>query len=148
MTPAPKTNGLTTPQSTIDREKEALKLSKVVSIDECERFDFVFDDTDFNGNACRNSIRHAEGILINPRWATYKFNYKEQKIEAVPGTGLTIEEFKNLVIDEEVMRDGILFIWVEKELIQPIISFFDIPTLTNIFDRESHINKKDLYTKT
>jgi len=77
MTPAPKTNGLTTPQSTIDREKEALKLSKVVSIDECERFDFVFDDTDFNGNACRNSIRHAEGILINPRWATYKFNYKE-----------------------------------------------------------------------
>jgi len=35
----------------------------------------------------------------------------------VPGTGLTIEEFKNLVIDEEVMRDGILFIWVEKELI-------------------------------
>ena len=117
MTPAPKTNGLTTPQATIDREKEALKLSKVVQLDECETFDFVFDDTDFNGNVTRNSVRHAEAILINPRWATYKFNYQQQKIEAEPGTGLTIEDFKRLVIDEDVMRDGILFIWVEKELI-------------------------------
>ena len=86
-------------------------------MDSCAEFDFTFEDTDYQGRKFKNRVTHAEGILINPRWAEYKFNYSKQIIEAVPNTGLTIEDFKKLVIDEDVMRDGILFIWVEKELI-------------------------------
>lgn len=36
---------------------------------------------------------------------------------------MTITEFKKLRIPDEAMRDGILFIWVEKELILEIIEF-------------------------
>ena len=40
-------------------------------------------------------------------------------------SGLRIEEFKKLVIPSDVMREGILFIWAEKELIQEIILHFE-----------------------
>lgn len=40
-----------------------------------------------------------------------------------PNSGLTIDEFRKLRIPNEAMRDGILFIWVEKELILEIIDF-------------------------
>jgi len=33
------------------------------------------------------------------------------------GSGLTIEEFKKLKIPDSVMKDGMIFIWVEKEFI-------------------------------
>lgn len=39
-------------------------------------------------------------------------------------SGLRIEELKKLVIPNEVMREGMLFIWVEKELIGEILHHF------------------------
>ena len=39
--------------------------------------------------------------------------------------GLTIEEFKKLRIPSSVMKDGILFIWAEKELIGDIVFHFE-----------------------
>jgi hypothetical protein len=67
--------------------------------------------------------------LINPRWANHKFDPKTQKIipsDKVQGQNtITLDEFKKLKIEESVMRDGILFIWVEKELIYEIIMHFD-----------------------
>ena len=35
--------------------------------------------------------------------------------------GVTIEDFKNLKIPDSVMKDGMLFIWVEKEFIYEIV---------------------------
>lgn len=84
----------------------------------CEEFNFEFKDTNYD--LCDTEMRSltgVEGILINPRWAHYKFNPKTQDVEPTPGSGLTLEEFKKFKISEEVMSDGILFIWVEKEII-------------------------------
>ena len=40
-------------------------------------------------------------------------------------SGLRIEELKKLVIPAEVMREGLLFIWAEKELIGEILMHFE-----------------------
>jgi len=38
---------------------------------------------------------------------------------------LDIEDFKKLKIPHEVLKDGMVFIWVEKEFISEIIEFFE-----------------------
>ena len=38
---------------------------------------------------------------------------------------MDIEDFKKLKIPHEVLRDGMVFIWVEKEFISDIIEFFE-----------------------
>jgi hypothetical protein len=40
-------------------------------------------------------------------------------------SGISIETFKNLIIPPSVMRDGILFVWAEKELIGEIVLHFE-----------------------
>jgi hypothetical protein len=40
-------------------------------------------------------------------------------------SGISIEDFKKLKIPDSVMREGILFIWIEKELMYEIIVFFE-----------------------
>ena len=40
-------------------------------------------------------------------------------------SGLRIEELKKLIIPPDVMKEGLLFIWVEKELILEIIKHFE-----------------------
>ena len=39
--------------------------------------------------------------------------------------GITIDDFRRLVIPKEVMKEGMLFIWTEKELIAQIINHFE-----------------------
>ncbi len=39
-------------------------------------------------------------------------------------SGLRIEELKKLVIPYDVMKEGMLFIWAEKELIGEILEHF------------------------
>lgn len=39
--------------------------------------------------------------------------------------GLDIKDFKKLKIPDEVLKDGMVFIWVEKEFINEIIEYFD-----------------------
>ena len=38
---------------------------------------------------------------------------------------MKIEDFKKLEIPPEVMKEGIMFIWTEKELIQEVIIHFE-----------------------
>jgi len=40
-------------------------------------------------------------------------------------SGITIQEFKKLRIPDSVMREGILFVWTEKELMYEIIQHFE-----------------------
>jgi len=40
-------------------------------------------------------------------------------------SGTTIDNFKKLIIPTKVMKDGILFIWAEKELIGDIVFHFE-----------------------
>jgi len=59
-------------------------------------------------------------ILINPPWenaVTTVFNSSKQK-------NITIADFTKLVIPTSVMKDGLVFIWVEKEVICEVMRHF------------------------
>ena len=46
--------------------------------------------------------------------------------------GITIDDFKKLIIPPSVMKEGILFIWAEKELISEIIWHFEAQGFTYV----------------
>lgn len=92
-------------------------------------------------------IKDIEAIYINPRWKITKVGELLQNPDAKPEkskdknksdsdsedeeyqkrleksnqNGVTIEDFKKLTIPDTVMKDGMIFIWVEKEHIAEII---------------------------
>ena len=77
-------------------------------------------------------VRDVEAILINPKWADHGFDPLTKQTTSIKDnerrkafSGTTIEELKRLRIPDFVMKDGILFIWVEKELIFEVIVFFE-----------------------
>ena len=70
--------------------------------------------------------------MINPKWADHGFDPLTQSIRAhtqskrrAAFSGITVEEFKKLKIPNSVMKEGILFIWIEKELMYEIIVQFE-----------------------
>lgn len=67
--------------------------------------------------------------------------------------GVTLKEFKDLKIPEQVMKDGMLFIWVEKEFISQIIkhlenmNFFYVENVCYVMiNREMEKGKSSFYT--
>ena len=100
-------------------------------------------------------VRDLQAILISPRWAEHCFDTnatttasqdsaeaagedfgfvsEQRKRLKEPGSGgsyksektIRIEELKKLVIPPEVMKEGMLFIWAEKELIFDVIRHFE-----------------------
>lgn len=65
-----------------------------------------------------NYAKNVEAVLINPVWITQKD--KKGKIK-----GVTIEDFQQLRFSKNLLIDGLIFVWVEKEIIWPIIKFFE-----------------------
>jgi hypothetical protein len=60
-----------------------------------------------------------QAVLINPPWENSFTKDKQSK-------KVSIEEFKkNFKIPTTVMKDGLVFIWVEKELISDLIKVFE-----------------------
>lgn len=49
--------------------------------------------------------------MINPQW---NLNPKDKKGK---GKGITMEEFEQLNFSKHLMIDGLVFVWVEKEII-------------------------------
>lgn len=75
---------------------------------------------------CENMSKHiknAQAILINPPWDSIVGTRGAHN----EGSGrITVDEFcQNLKIPMDVMKDGLLFIWVEKEYISKLIKFFE-----------------------
>jgi hypothetical protein len=97
---------------------------------------------------------NVQAILINPKWRPCDHFQKlvrlkqigtpsDATLEAESGTekpsdgeeeeegttrafkGISMKEFKELVIPKQVMTDGILFIWVEKEYIMDVVRFLE-----------------------
>lgn len=66
-----------------------------------------------------NYAKNVEAILINPKW----FLSKEKKTK-VKG-GVTIEEFATIKFSKNLMIDGLVFIWVEKEMTLDIIKIME-----------------------
>jgi hypothetical protein len=66
-----------------------------------------------------NYAKNVEVILINPEWITGE-NLKKGK-----GRGVTVEEFNQLNFSKNLMIDGLVFVWVEKEIISDVIKYFE-----------------------
>jgi hypothetical protein len=66
-----------------------------------------------------NYTHSVEAILINPRWNTT--DTKPDK----PDGSITVEDFKSLTFSNKLMIDGLVFVWVEKEIILPIIKIME-----------------------
>mmetsp|Transcript_16341 Transcript_16341/g.11770 ORF Transcript_16341/g.11770 Transcript_16341/m.11770 type:complete len:195 (+) Transcript_16341:439-1023(+) len=66
-----------------------------------------------------NYTHQVQAILINPPWIGDADNKKGQK------KNVSLEEFKQLRFSKNLMIDGIVFVWVEKELISDLIKFFE-----------------------
>lgn len=100
------------------------KPQKILRQTDVQNFKFEYE----NDEGKTVKMVDVEGILISPNWSPHRFDQKLKKCVAEKPEGsntITIDEFKMLKIPESVMRDGILFIWVEKELIYEIIKFFE-----------------------
>jgi len=65
-----------------------------------------------------NYAKNVEAILINPNWVAYKD--KSGKVK-----GVTMDDFSQLNFSKYLMIDGLVFVWVEKEIISPVIKFFE-----------------------
>ena len=128
MTKAP---GLTS----LEKEDELRYLSKVIKVGAVEDFRFEFKDKNFLSESVgeeMREVRDVEAILINPKWADHGYDPLTRQTTSIKDnerrkafSGTTIEELKKLRIPDFVMKDGILFIWVEKELIFEVIVFFE-----------------------
>lgn len=66
-----------------------------------------------------NYAKNVEAILINPKWVLTK--EKKAKVR----NGVTIEDFANIKLSKSLMIDGLVFIWVEKEIILDIIKIME-----------------------
>ena len=108
-------------------------LSRVHKIPKVSEFNWSYKDSVRQKTV---QLKDLQCILINPKWADHgkkiygEVQGKDEK--AVKGdqrreafAGLTIGEFKKLRIPSSVMKDGILFIWAEKELIGDIVFHFE-----------------------
>jgi tRNA1(Val) A37 N6-methylase TrmN6 len=72
-----------------------------------------------------------QAILVNPPWdCTHPIscqNNDNSKLSKSKNTnGISIEEFcRSFKVPTTVMKDGLLFIWVEKEIIADLIKCFE-----------------------
>jgi len=59
-----------------------------------------------------------QGILINPDW---NLNKKEGSRDA----GISIHQFKKLKFSHKFVQEGIIFVWVEKEIMSEVLVHMD-----------------------
>ena len=62
--------------------------------------------------------KNVEAILINPDW-----NLSTDK--KLKHKGTTMEDFVKLDFSKSLMIDGLVFVWVEKEIISEVIRFIE-----------------------
>ena len=70
-----------------------------------------------------NHANDVEVILINPNWNLTGL-VKDKKGNKC-SEGISIEEFTKLNFSKKLMIDGLVFVWVEKQIISEIIKFFE-----------------------
>jgi len=67
-----------------------------------------------------------EAILINPKWNISGFK------PARPDGTITTEDFAHLHFSNKLMVDGLVFVWVEKEIISQMIRLMEKQDLTYV----------------
>lgn len=111
--------------------------SKVLDLAAVEDFTFKFADLEFplqdkqGKTSTTRKLEDIEGILIHANWAEFDLQVEanlemEDKKEVDVGNKdrVGLRKF-NLRIPDDVMKDGILFIWVEKEFTNDVIVYFE-----------------------
>ena len=63
--------------------------------------------------------KNVEAILINPLWNTS--GKKPLKHDG----SITVEDFAHFQISKNLLIDGLVFVWVEKEIISPVINILE-----------------------
>lgn len=115
-----------------------------------ETFDWKYEEKVWNSKTGKwqmqeQKLEKIEAIYINPKWKkskvgdflTYNKKKKKEIISQKAKTsdssdddkaatqsqsgGVTIQDFQKLKIPDDVMKDGMLFVWVEKEYIMEIV---------------------------
>ena len=67
--------------------------------------------------------KHAQdvqAILINPPWEHCRATKDSKNPKS-----LSMSAFQRLVLPTSVLKDGLIFIWVEKEIISDVIKFME-----------------------
>lgn len=90
------------------------KLAKLINCNQNSRI----EDIDLKAHA--NDV---QAVLINPPWDCMGAKASGSKSKNKNSIG--IADFNKLKIPSSVMKDGLIFIWVEKELISDIIKFME-----------------------
>ena len=67
-----------------------------------------------------------QAVLINPLWST-----TTKTSSKVPGS-VTIEDFAQLQFSKKLMIDTLVFVWVEKEIISPVIKILEKQNLVYV----------------
>ena len=68
-----------------------------------------------------NHANDVQAILINPPWECCQTPANDQKSKKT----ISIESFKKLDIPKTVLKDGLVFIWIEKEIISDVIHYME-----------------------
>jgi hypothetical protein len=110
----------------------------VVELEAVEDFKFIFADKVRTKDQSQNEVverklADVEGILIHANWADYDLSAPSESEEGktegndCENDRLSPKKLKkmSLNIPDTVMKDGLLFIWVEKEFTYDVIVFFE-----------------------
>jgi hypothetical protein len=122
----------------LDKELELKNRSAVVELEAVEDFKFIFADKVRTKDQSQNEVverklADVEGILIHANWADYDLSAPSESEEGktegndCENDRLSPKKLKkmSLNIPDTVMKDGLLFIWVEKEFTYDVIVFFE-----------------------
>lgn len=92
-------------------------LSKIVTLNQKNKV----ENADYSKYAS-----DVQAILVNPPWNCTNPLASNQNSKSKSESRVSIEDFKkNFKIPTTVMKDGLVFIWVEKEIIYDLIKCFE-----------------------
>jgi len=64
-----------------------------------------------------NYAHNVEAILINPKWNTTNKDVKEDE--------MTLDQFKHLKFSHNLLIDGLVLVWIEKEILSKVIEILE-----------------------
>jgi hypothetical protein len=99
------------------QEEEELVSKGLAQVIKCKRGSLIKMNFD-------NYAQNVEAILINPKWNTTNKDVKEDEI--------TLDQFKHLKFSHNLLIDGLVLVWIEKEILSKVIEILEKQDLTYV----------------
>lgn len=99
------------------QEEEELVTKRLAQVIKCMRGSLIKMNFD-------NYAQNVEAILINPKWNTKNKDVKEDEI--------TLDQFKHLKFSHNLLIDGLVLVWIEKEILSKVIEILEKQDLTYV----------------